>query len=184
MNSLCHTCTNVRKVVSGTGSTFLLCQLSHANKRFPKYPPQPVFRCDGYEEKQETMKTFTLELLPGNFAISRLNAREQVPDWAVGEFVSITRTPDELSIVCPQCDVPAETQHESGWRCLRVVGPLDFSMVGVIASLTRTLASASISVFVISTFDTDYLLVKDGDLEAAVKSLVEVGHSVQGLARN
>jgi len=124
------------------------------------------------------MTTFKLELLPATFAIFRLGAAAQVPEWATGEFVSITRTPDELSIVCPQGNAAEGTQHEPGWRCLRVAGPLDFSMVGVIASLTGALAAASISVFVVSTFDTDYLLVKEGDLKAAVESLSAAGQTI------
>jgi len=87
-----------------------------------------------------------------------------------------TRTPDELCIVCSQDNVPDNIQSEAGWRCLRVAGPLDLSMVGVIASLSGTLAAASISVFVVSTFDTDFLLVKEDDLVAAVESLVAAGN--------
>ena len=179
MESLCRTCSNVRKVVSGTGSTFLLCKLYQSDERFPKYPPQPVVRCDGYAEKQTTMPNLSLEVLMGTFAICRLNATEQVPEWAGSKFMSITRTPNELSIVCPQDNVPASIQSEVGWRCLRVAGLLDFLMVGVIASLTGTLASANISVFVFSTFDTDYLLVKDADLGAATQALTAAGHACQ-----
>ena len=124
------------------------------------------------------MTTFTLKVLPSTFAICRLNADAQVPQWATGDVVSITRTPDELSIVCPQDDVPEYIRSELGWRCLRVDGPLDFSMVGVIASLTGTLAAANISVFVVSTFDTDYLFVKERDSDAAVASLNAAGHAV------
>ena len=184
MESLCKSCVNVREVVSGTGSTFTLCRLAQTDKQFPKYPPQPVVRCDGYEDMRKAKTPFTLEVLPGTFAICHLSATDPVPDWATDEFVSITRTPNELSIVCPQANVPAETQSEPGWRCLRVAGQLDFSMVGVIASLNGTLASAGIGVFVVSTFDTDYLLVKETELDAAVESLIEVGNTVQGLARN
>ncbi len=180
MESLCKSCVNVREVVSGTGSTFLLCQLSQTDKRFRKYPPQPIVRCDGYEDKQSKMTSFTLEVLPGTFAICRLDADAQVPAWATGEIVSITRTPDELSIVCPQNNVPASLHSELSWRCVRVAGPLDFSMVGVIAALTGTLAAGNISVFVVSTFDTDYMLVKEADLEAAVESLTAANHSVSG----
>jgi hypothetical protein len=127
------------------------------------------------------MKTFTLDILPGTFAVSRLDAVDQVPDWATAEVVSVTRTPDELSVVCLEDSVPEHIRCEPGWRCLRVAGPLGFSMVGVIASLTGTLASANISVFVISTFDTDLLLVKGADLHAAVESLGEAGHAIRGM---
>ena len=123
-------------------------------------------------------RTFTLETLPGTFAICRVDANAGVPDWASGAVVSITRTSDELSVVCLQDNVPENITSESGWRCLRVAGPLDFSMVGVIASLTGILATANISLFVISTFGTDYLLVKQADLEAAVESLTAAGHVV------
>jgi hypothetical protein len=181
MESLCSSCLHVREVTSGTGSKFLLCLLSQENSRFPKYPPQPVFRCDGCKEENQPSSTFTLEILTGTFAVCRLRADEDVPDWATGDVVSITRTPDELSIVCSEENVPENIQSESGWRCLRVAGPLEFSLVGVIASLAGTLAAANISVFVISTFDTDYLLVKNSDLNAAVESLGKSGHAVRGM---
>jgi len=184
MESLCKSCGNVREVVSGTGSTFILCRLAQTDKRFSKYPPQPVDQCDGYNDMRNAMTTFTLEVLPGTIAVCHLSATDPVPNWATGEFVSITRTPDELSVVCPQDDVPQGVRAERGWRCLRVAGQLDFSMVGVIASLTGVLAAANISVFVVSTFDTDYLFVKEGDLESTVASLIEVGNIVQDLARN
>jgi len=178
METLCSTCSNVREVVSGKGSTFLLCRLSQTDKRFPKYPPQPVVRCDGYEDEKISTATFTLEVLPDTFAICRLDADAEIPDWATGEIISITRTLDELSIVCSQNNVSENTQCELGWRCLRVVGPLDLSMVGVIASLSATLAVANISVFVVSTFGTDYLLVKKGDLDGAVEALRAASHVI------
>jgi len=131
-----------------------------------------------FEEKPITATDYTLEVVPGTFAICRLGADADVPDWATGEIVSITRTPDELSVVCSQDSVPDDIQCETDWRCLRVVGKLDFSMVGVIASLTGTLAATGISVFVISTHDTDYLLVEDVNLDAAVESLRAGRHVV------
>jgi hypothetical protein len=111
-------------------------------------------------------------------AICRLDASAEVPPWATGDVVSITRTLDELSIVCSQDNVSENVQSEPGWRCFRVAGRLDFSMVGVIASLTATLAAANISVFVISTFNTDYLLVKEADLGGALESLRSAGHVI------
>lgn len=131
--------------------------------------------------QEVTITSFTLEVLPDTFAICRLDGDAGVPEWANSEFTSVTRTPDELSIVCSQDDVPAEIQSEDGWRCLRVAGKLDFSVIGVIAALTGTLAAANISVFAISTFDTDYLLVKESDLDAAVESLGEAGHAIRGM---
>lgn len=181
MASLCLTCSHVREVVSGTGSKFRLCLLSQQSNRFPKYPPQPVLRCDGHEVKVDAMTSLALDVLPGRFAICRLESNADVPDWATGDLVSITRTPDELSVVCPQECVPEDIRSEPDWRSLRVAGPLDFSMVGVIASLTETLARANISVFVISTFDTDYVLVKESDLKTTVESLGEAGHAILGM---
>ncbi|MBP89726.1 MAG: amino acid-binding protein [Planctomycetaceae bacterium] len=123
--------------------------------------------------------TFDLMLLPGAFTICRLDADAQIPGWANGEFVSITRTPEELSIVCRQDDVPDDAQSERGWRCLRIVGKLEFSLVGVIATLTKVLADAGISVFLMSTYDTDYFLVRELDVDRTVETMVEAGHSVQ-----
>ena len=122
---------------------------------------------------------FTLELFTDTFVICRLDPDAPIPDWAQGEFVSTTRTPDELSIVCGQEGVRDDVQVEREWRCLRIVGNLDFSLVGVIATLTNVLADAGISVFVMSTFDTDYLLVKEGNLDDAVEALEKAGHSVR-----
>ncbi len=124
------------------------------------------------------MTTLQLELLTDTFAICRLGPAESVPEWVTGEVISVTRTPLELSIVCSQENVPKDAKCELGWRCLRVAGPLDFSLVGVISSLTGTMAAANISVFVVSTFDTDYLLIKRADLHAAVESLNAAGHTI------
>jgi hypothetical protein len=101
----------------------------------------------------------------------------------VGNFFSITRTADELSVVCPQAVVPEGVECERGWRCLRVAGTVPFSAVGVLAALSAPMADAGISVFALSTFDTDYLLVKAEDLERAVDTLRRRGHSIQGTTR-
>lgn len=119
----------------------------------------------------------TFTLLPDQFAIARLPASEQTPAWATGAFVSITRTADELSIVCP--NIPAGVEADRGWRCLELEGPFALTETGVAAEFTSLLARASVSVFVISTFDTDYVLLKDERLEAAKKALREAGHVVR-----
>lgn len=122
----------------------------------------------------------TLLLLPDLFAVCRLTPDAPVPAWAAtGGFFSITRTADELSIVCRQDAVPKEVKSERGWRCLRVAGTIDFALVGVLASLLTPLAEAGIGVFAISTFDTDYLLVKANDLDRAVVALREAGNKVE-----
>ncbi len=113
-----------------------------------------------------------LVLLEGTFAVCRLAADEAVPDWARQRSVSsVTRTTRELSIVCEQDVVPPDVQSDTGWRCLMVEGPLAFTEVGIVASLTAPLAASGISVFVISTYDTDFLLVKEASLERALSSL-------------
>ena len=119
----------------------------------------------------------TLSLLPDNYSICRLGPEADIPPWALaGEFFSITRTEEELSLVCSQQVVPAGVQCEKGYRCIMVLGPLDFSLTGILASLTASLAEAGISVFAISTFHTDYLLVKADNLKRTVTKLQEAGH--------
>ena len=121
--------------------------------------------------------------MPGAYAVCRLGADAPVPLWcAEGTFQSITRTAHELSIVCPSDAVPAEIQAQREYRGLAVRGPLDFSLVGVVASLSGPLAAASISIFVVSTYDTDYLFVRDAHLERAAGVLRGAGHTVISVA--
>jgi hypothetical protein len=121
-----------------------------------------------------------LIVVEGTFAVCRLGADATVPLWAsASEFFSITRTADELSIVCHEDAVPEDVVGERGWRCLRVAGAMPFSVVGVLASLTVPLAEAGISAFAVSTFDTDYLLVKEADFEQALAVLQQAGHSIK-----
>lgn len=126
-----------------------------------------------------TDKSVSLQLLPENLAICRLKPDSQVPDWIMqSSFYSVTRTLDEVSVVCPEEFVPEGTEAERGWKVLRVEGPLAFSMTGVLACLTAPLAQAGISIFVLSTYDTDYLLVRDGDVASAIVALQGAGHTV------
>lgn len=121
----------------------------------------------------------TLALLPSRFAICRLAPGDTLPAWATaGPFFSVTRTPDELSVVCAETSVPTGVLCEKGWRILKVNGLLDFSLTGVLASLAAPLARAGISIFVISTHDTDYLLVKQNKLEEAIETLTSAGHTI------
>jgi hypothetical protein len=120
-----------------------------------------------------------LDLLPGDFAIVRLPPHHPTPDWpAAAPFCSITRTVDELSVVCPESAIPAGARGNGGWRCLRVRGPLDLSLKGVMASLAVPLAEADVAIFVVSTYDTDYLLVQAAALERARSALAAAGHHV------
>ena len=122
-----------------------------------------------------------LIVIEGTFAICKLGADATIPPCATASnFFSITRTADELSIVCHQDAVPEGVLCERDWRCLRVAGTMPFSVVGVLASLTAPLAEAGVSIFAISTFDTDYLLVKEADFEKAITELKKAGHSIRG----
>ena len=121
----------------------------------------------------------TLSLLPDTYAVCRLDADAPVPDWAThGPFSSVTRTADELSVVCPEALVPAGVKMESGWKLLMVEGPLAFSLTGVLASLTDPLAREGVSVFALSTYDTDYLLVKNEQLDRAIRALGAEGYGI------
>lgn len=103
----------------------------------------------------------TLRVLVGRYAVCRLAPDAEVPAWAWGPgFASVTRTAAELSVVCRQAAVPPEVEAERDWVVVHVEGPLDFGLTGVLASLVVPLAEAEIPVFAVSTFDTDYLLVK------------------------
>jgi hypothetical protein len=111
------------------------------------------------------------------YAICRLEPEATIPDWAnAGGFISITRTSDELSLVCLEANVPVDVKADRGWRCFKVEGPLDLSLTGVLASLANPLAEARINIFAISTFDTDYLLVKENKLTQAAEVLIRAGH--------
>jgi uncharacterized protein len=119
-----------------------------------------------------------LSLLPNRLAVSRLSADAALPAWPRGPFVSITRTPAELSIVCDEDAVPEDVQAERGWRAFAVEGPIPFELTGVAAGLTAPLAAAGISVFLIATYDTDWLLVKETALERAAAALRDAGYVV------
>ena len=120
-----------------------------------------------------------LRVVPGRFAVCRLSADAATPDWANGpSFVSITRTSDELSIVCAEDRVPAGTQCEQGYAAVRVAGTLAPELVGVMVSLAMPLADAGIPILAIGTYDTDYVLVRHSDLDAAIRALREAGHDV------
>jgi hypothetical protein len=123
-----------------------------------------------------------LVLLPDLFAIYRLDPKASLPAWAIAgssSLVSVTRTANEFSIVCAQENAPEEdVRCERDWRCLMVEGPLDFSLAGVLSALLAPLAEAGVSIFALSTFDTDYLLVRAAQLDLAVETLSAAGHPV------
>ena len=124
--------------------------------------------------------SLVLAVLDGRDAICRLAPEAAAPSWALGgAFCSITRTPDELSVVCAEGAAPADVRCERGGRCLRAAGPLDFALTGVLASLAVPLREAGVSLFAVSTFDMDYLVVEDADLARAVDVLMRAGHQVR-----
>jgi hypothetical protein len=123
--------------------------------------------------------TLDLAVLPGTFAVARLAPGAGVPAWALeGTVTSITRTPDELSIVCRSDAVPGDVQAERGWRAIRVAGTIDFALTGILASVLAPLAAARISIFAVSTFDTDFVLVREAALGRALAALSAAGHRV------
>src|SRR5437773_10113894 len=121
----------------------------------------------------------TLAVLPDRYAICRLDPKTPVPEWAIGDdFVSISRTRDELSIVCPERNLPQEASCSRGWRYLQCEGPLDYTLTGIIASLAEPLADAGVSIFPLATHDTDYILIKERQLDLAIQALISYGHAV------
>jgi hypothetical protein len=125
------------------------------------------------------VQKLALSVLPDRYAICRLAAGDPIPSWAQGgSFVSVTRTRDELSIVCPETQPPAGVAAQGGWRCLRVDGELDLALIGVLASIVGPLAQARVSVFAVSTYDTDHVLIRDELLPAAIETLRAAGHTV------
>jgi uncharacterized protein len=126
-----------------------------------------------------TPRRFELTLLPERFAISRLAPTAPIPEWAMqGVFSCITRTQDELSVVCELPGVPSGAQSQPSWSILRVHGPFAMTEIGVLSALASPLAEAKLSLFAISTFDTDYLLVASETLSAAVGALERAGHKI------
>jgi hypothetical protein len=119
-------------------------------------------------------------IMPGRWAVLRLEATDAVPRWALDttDFVSITRTSDELSIVCPETAAPHDVRSERGWALLKLRGPFPFEQIGVMASFVNPLAAAGISIFSISTFDTDYILIKAVQVAAACQALTAAGHEL------
>ena len=116
-------------------------------------------------------------VLEGRFAVCRLAPDAAIPEWAGGpHFLSITRSVNELSIVCDQESVPAVIHAERDWACLQLQGPFPFEMTGVLAAILNPLAAAEVGIFAVSTFDTDYILVKGDRLEAANAALQNAGH--------
>jgi uncharacterized protein len=126
-----------------------------------------------------------IDVLGDRLAICRSEKDQPVPGWAnspVGGLWSVTRTRDEVSIILADARAPLEAKCERGWRLLMVKGPLDFNQVGIIAGLSGTLADAGVSIFALSTYDTDYIMVRHADLDRALAVLRQAGYPVSQLA--
>jgi hypothetical protein len=121
-----------------------------------------------------------LQLLDEALAVCRLAPKDPIPGWATaaGPLCSITRTREELSVVCAEGCVPLGIRCEKGWRTFKVQGPLDFGLTGILDALTDPLAQAGISIFALSTFDTDYLMVREAQLDEAMAALRAAGHAL------
>jgi hypothetical protein len=128
---------------------------------------------------------YSLLLLDELLAVCRLAADAPAPEWAQGRALSaFIRTPEELTVICPEHLVPPGVIAEPGWRVLQVEGPLDFELVGVLASLAASLADAGVSIFAISTYSTDFILIKQSQVDLALTALHQAGHQVRPLAPN
>jgi len=124
-------------------------------------------------------KSFIISVLKDDYVVCRLNAFDGVPIGMLDHpLSSITRTAEELSIICPASYAPENSDCEENWKCFKIHGPLPINEVGIISTLTSQLASADISVFVLSTYETDYILIKKMNLEKAVKLLSVNGHQI------
>ena len=125
------------------------------------------------------MKQLSLQVLAGQYTIHRFSPESGLPMAALeSAFLSITKTVDELSIVC-DAEISLESEHsESDWSCIKVLGPLDFALTGILAKLFRVLAEAQISIFAISTYDTDYLLVQSEKLAETIEVLEKKGYMI------
>lgn len=129
-------------------------------------------------DSERERRKIRYSVLEGTFAVCRLAPTVPVPEWALRPgFLSITRTAEELSLVCAEAHVPAGIPAEFGWSCLQLEGPFPFAMSGVLAAFINPLAEAGIGIFAVSTFDTDYILVKADSLRTTIAKLEEAGHT-------
>lgn len=125
---------------------------------------------------RDAAPSLTVDVMEPSLSIVRLPPGSGLPDWVEPDsWHSVTRTADECSVVCESRLVPAGVSHVGPWRGLKVVGPLDFDLVGILHRLAGPLAGAGVSVFVISTYDTDYVLVRGESLDSAIAGLEEAG---------
>ncbi|HET8845435.1 MAG TPA: ACT domain-containing protein [Ktedonobacteraceae bacterium] len=126
-----------------------------------------------------TIHPLALSLLPEAFAVCRFAPGTPLPEWVqTDSFFSFSGTPEETSLVCSMISIPSDVKADRGWRCFKIQGPLPFSLVGVLNSVTVPLAQAHISIFAVSTYDTDYILIKESVLPQALSILTDAGHTI------
>jgi hypothetical protein len=146
--------------------------------------PVVVFGVATNTENLKMYHQLKFRQLSGSYAIVRLASGAPVPEWAslsnstTGEFTSITRTADELSVVCPTENLPRDVQSSHRWICLKLEGPFPFSLTGVLLSFIQPLSDNGIPIFAISTYDTDYVLLQEPDSNRALDALVRAGHTL------
>lgn len=121
-----------------------------------------------------------LIVLAGSLAVARLDAADAVPAWATTRSIlsAIVRSADELSVLTADAMVPLDVRAERGYRAIKVRGPLPFGSIGIFASIADPIAEAGIGIFALSTYDTDYVLVKEHDLAASIEALRRAGHRI------
>jgi uncharacterized protein len=122
-----------------------------------------------------------LKVLDGKYAVYKFKSESALPGWIYSsEFYSITKTSDEISVVAIQTDLNSKEIicTNNDWRIIKIEGPLDFTMVGILADFSSIFSKKNISIFTVSTFDTDYILVKQKDLNTGIQSLIENGHNI------
>ena len=123
------------------------------------------------------MINIKLKILDNVFTIHRLSADTFIPPQIYkSEFYSIVKTDDEVSIVCDSTiQLPAE-ETNTGWKCIKFIGPLDFSLTGILSGISTVMADSKISIFAVSTFNTDYILVETSKIKKAKQALIESGY--------
>ncbi|MGG7212376.1 ACT domain-containing protein [Clostridium nigeriense] len=127
----------------------------------------------------EIEKKLTLKILKDRYSVCRLNKNDEIPKWIFQEeFFSITRTDDELSIVCLQDKIKEDIKCEKDWKILKIEGPLDFSLLGILSRISTLMANNDISIFAISTYDTDYILIKEESIKRAIEVLENNNYNI------
>ena len=124
-------------------------------------------------------KKLILKLLKNKYSVCRLNKYDEIPKWIFNEeFFSITKAEDELSIVCLQDKIKDDVLCERNWKVLKIEGPLDFSLIGILSKISTLMANNNISIFAISTYDTDYILIKEESIDKAIELLINNNYNV------